>query len=185
MPAKQTASYLNKVFMDATDAIIIEDLKGNVLDVNRAAEQAYGWSRKEFVGHSIKRIVPEFRHEQADAMLEECIAGEIVTDIEAVRVARNGDAIDVLLTLSQLTDDAGKPTAVASYAKDITRLKAESAARERMAKVFMDATDAIILEDLDGHRRSRPIKCRGGGLWLERRRADRPIDQEDRARVPA
>ena len=50
MPVEENAPYLAKVFMDATDAIIIEDIHGTVLNVNRAAERDYGWSRDELVG---------------------------------------------------------------------------------------------------------------------------------------
>jgi methyl-accepting chemotaxis protein len=151
MPGKiQQSTYLSKVFMDATDAIIIEDLDGMVLDVNREAERAYGWSRKELVGQSYKKLVPEFRSRHADELLERCAAGEDIRNIEAVRITKNGESRIVLLAMSSLRDEKGTAVAIASYAKDITDLKGEAAERERMAKVFMDATDAIIIETLEG-----------------------------------
>ena len=61
---------LSKVFLDASDPILIEDLDGLVIDMNRASETAYGWSREEFIGQPIKRIVPSERHAQADELLE-------------------------------------------------------------------------------------------------------------------
>ena len=54
-----------KVFMDATDPIIIEDLDGIVLDLNREAERAYGFAREELIGKPIRTLVPPERHAQA------------------------------------------------------------------------------------------------------------------------
>lgn len=150
MAPKSTAAYLSKVFMDATDAIIIEDLEGVVLDVNREAERAYGWSRNELVGESYKKLVPDFRSRHADELLERCAAGDDLRNVEAVRVTKGGESRNVLLAMSLLKDEKGKAIAIASYAKDITDLKAEEVERERMVKVFMDATDSIIIEDLQG-----------------------------------
>jgi len=39
-----------RVFMDSVDPILIEDLDGNVLDMNKQAELSYGWARNELVG---------------------------------------------------------------------------------------------------------------------------------------
>jgi PAS domain S-box-containing protein len=150
MAEEKSAKYLAKIFMDATDAIIVENLEGEVIDANQAAEKAYGWSRDELIGKPIKQVVPDSRYAHADELLQRCVAGELVKDVETERVTRAGDTVWVLLTLSLLTDLDGEAVAIASYAKDITRLKGEAAARDRMATVFMDATDAIIIEDLEG-----------------------------------
>ena len=125
------ARHLAKVFMDATDAIIIETLDGVVIDVNHAAEEAYGWSRDELIGEPIKKIIPEFRHESADQLLRRCVAGEDVRNVEVVRVHRSGQEQTVLLTLSLLRDPDGKAFSIASYAKDITELRELEEARRQ------------------------------------------------------
>ncbi len=124
---------LSRVFEDAADPIILEDIKGNVLDMNKAVESEYGWSRDELIGQPIKRIVPEDRHGQADQLLNRCKSGEEIRDVEGLRVTRAGREISVLLTLSLLTDDEGQAIAIASFAKEITALKeAEAHAQARM-----------------------------------------------------
>lgn len=157
MSSNMDLKRLSKVFMDATDPILIEDLDGRVIDLNREAVRVYGWSREEFQGQPIKKIVPPERHEQADGLLHRCRSGEEVRNVEGLRVSRSGEVFDVLLTLSLLRDDAGKPSAIATFAKDIgnlkkiqTQLERRSLSLERMSKVFMDATDPILIEDLDG-----------------------------------
>ncbi len=72
--ARKENRRLSKVFTDAADAIIIEDLNGIVVDANRAVESDYGWPREELVGRPIKAIVPKELHAQADALLRDCIS---------------------------------------------------------------------------------------------------------------
>ena len=128
------ANRLARVFMDAVDPIIIEDLSGKVQDMNRAAESVYGWSRAELVGQSIKRIVPTTRHEQADELLKRCVSGGEVRNIEGLRIARNGQIVKVLLTLSLLLDEHHQPVAIASIAKDVTSLRESEAETERLSR---------------------------------------------------
>ncbi|MDD9303941.1 MAG: PAS domain S-box protein [Desulfobacter sp.] len=147
---KVNTHLLTKVFMDATDPILIEDLHGIVVDMNLEAERSYGWSRKELIGKPIKTIVPFDRHKQADELLERCREGKGVRNVEGLRWDKSKTIIPVLITLSLLKDEAGKPTAVVTFVKDISRQKKLEEKYRRMSKVFMDATVPILIEDLDG-----------------------------------
>ncbi|RLF26635.1 MAG: hypothetical protein DRN14_06535, partial [Thermoplasmata archaeon] len=121
---------LSAVFMDATDPILVEDLQGHVIDLNREAERVYQWSRDELVGSPVKRIVPPERHAQADDLLHRCRKGEEVRNVQGLRVSKDGTIHDVLLTVSLLKDDGGEAVAIATFAKDITALRqAEEALR--------------------------------------------------------
>jgi GAF domain-containing protein len=67
---------LSRVFMDAADPIIIEDLSGKVVELNREAEVAYGWSREELIGKPVDTLfLPERCHLAAN-LRERCCAGE-------------------------------------------------------------------------------------------------------------
>ena len=129
--AMEEMAQRKQVFMDAADPILIEDLDGHVIDLNHEAERVYGWPREALIGRPIKTIVPPEGHRQTDRLLEACLAGADVRSVEALRRTKDGTAIVVLLTLSRLTDDAGRPTAIASIAKDITELKAAEAALQQ------------------------------------------------------
>jgi two-component system sensor histidine kinase/response regulator len=126
---KQQAIFF-RVFKDATDPIVLEDLSGDVMDMNVAAEQAYGWAKEELVGKPIKRIVPEERRNQADQCLHECLHGGEVRNVEGLRISRDGKVYDVLITLSLLRDENDKPIGIASIAKDITLLQQARAAAD-------------------------------------------------------
>lgn len=44
--------------MDAADPIIIENLSGTIIDMNREAEREYGWKHREHIGKSIRSLIP-------------------------------------------------------------------------------------------------------------------------------
>ncbi|MDJ0847118.1 MAG: PAS domain S-box protein [Myxococcota bacterium] len=148
--AEKKLRSMSKVFMESADPIIIEDLGGDVIELNREAEEAYGWSRDELLGKPIRTLVPEERHDQALELLALCRAGEDVRNVEGVRITKSGQEIPVLLTLSLLRDDENHPVGIASLAKDIGEQKATEAKLRSMSKVFMEAADPILIENLDG-----------------------------------
>ncbi len=114
---------MSKVFMDATDPILIEDLDGNVVEMNEEAVRSYGWSRKELIGQPIRTIVPPDRHKQANELLRQCKKDEPVRNIDGLRITKTGKVIPVLLTLSPLKDESRKIIGIATFAKDISKQK--------------------------------------------------------------
>ena len=67
---------LSSVFLNSADPIIIEDLRGTILEVNREAERAYGWTREEMIGQPITILFPPDAHAWAVNALAACCQGE-------------------------------------------------------------------------------------------------------------
>ncbi|MHC5061775.1 MAG: PAS domain S-box protein [Planctomycetota bacterium] len=145
---------LSKVFTSSTAPTIIEDLQGNIINVNDETVTVYGWSRQELIGQPIKRFLPTDEHDQADALLERCLAGESVRNVECIRCKKDGTSIPVLLTVSILTDEEDNPLGVVSIGQDITeRKRAEESLRksEEFAKASLNATtDMMYLVEPNG-----------------------------------
>jgi len=132
---EQELRRVSKVFMDGADPIIVEDLSGRIVDLNREAERVYGWTRAELLGKSISVLVPPELEDQMHQLRDQCRADDSVRNVESVRRNRDGKDSPVLITLSLLSDDSGRPSAMASISKDITRLKAaEQEAREAASR---------------------------------------------------
>ncbi|RMH38059.1 MAG: PAS domain S-box protein, partial [Nitrospirae bacterium] len=121
--AEASLRQLSKVFMDATDPILIEDLSGRIQDLNAEVERAYGWSRAELLGQPITMLIPEEDHQEAEALRSRCKQGELVRNIESRRRSKSGRIWPVLVTLSPLTDENGHMTGIATLTKDISALK--------------------------------------------------------------
>src|SRR6187402_304817 len=74
---------MTKVYLDAADPIVIRDMEGNVLDINRETERVFGWSREDFLNKRVKHLLtPEFRHLKED-ILTRIQRGELVRNVEA------------------------------------------------------------------------------------------------------
>ncbi|HBN79558.1 MAG TPA: chemotaxis protein CheR [Planctomycetaceae bacterium] len=133
--AEADLKLMSKVFQDGADPIILEDLDGRIIDVNAEAEKVYGWNRNELLGQSFEKLVPADEQIRAKELRERCIHKLGLRNIETIKQDINGNPFPVLLTLSLLTDQKGKPVVIASIAKDITDRKlAEDKARDAVKK---------------------------------------------------
>ena len=122
--AEEGFRQMSRIFQDAAVPILLEDDQGRVLDMNEEAERVLGWSGGELRGMSLKTILHSEWYEGYDRSLERCRKGESVRNQEMVLLARSGERIPVLLTLSALSGEAEDGTAcTAVIAKDISRIK--------------------------------------------------------------
>lgn len=144
---------MSKVFMDSADAIIIEDLDGAVVNLNAETERAYGYRREELIGQSVSILVPPEQLGESQTLRQRCRNTEHVRNIEGLRRRKSGETLPVLLTLSLLTDEQGKPLAIASIAKDIRERKAVEADRERYA-AELEQTNQTLRENVERRRRA-------------------------------
>ena len=144
---------LSRVFMDAADPIIIEDLSGKVVELNREAEAEYGWSREELIGKPVDTLFLPERCHLAAHLRERCCAGEEIRNWEGVRIARSGRIIPTLLTAFPLTDESGDVAFVATICKDISARK-EMEERLNEAQRHLQALSRKSMDALESDRRS-------------------------------
>jgi PAS domain S-box-containing protein len=122
---------LSKVYMDATDPIIIEDLNGIIVDVNPETERVYDWTAHELIGQSIMTLIPSEGHDLAHELRKQCQDAQRVRNIASVRKSKSGAIMPVLISLSLLTEEDGQPIGLATFTKDISELKkSENALKE-------------------------------------------------------
>ena len=114
---------LSKVYMDATDPIIIEDLHGNIVAVNPEAERVYEWTASELIGQSIMTLIPPEGRALAQEQRRRCQQGQLVRNVSGSRQSKSGKVTPVLVSLSLLTEERNQPTGLASFTRDISELK--------------------------------------------------------------
>ncbi len=119
------------VVSDSNDAVILHDFEGKILAWNRGAKETYGYSEAEALAMNVRDIVAEPDREAALALIEKIKQGEIVKSFELRRVTKDGRILDVWLTTTLLTDENGKPVAIATTERDVTeRKRAEEELRQ-------------------------------------------------------
>src|SRR5262249_46537740 len=99
---------------------------------NQAAERIFGYTTEEIVGRPISALMPPDHAEDMGALLGRIRGGERVEHFETRRLAKDGRAIDVSLSLSPIRDAGGRTLGAAKVARDITGRRQAEAERERL-----------------------------------------------------
>jgi len=144
---------LSRVFMDAADPIVIEDLNGTIVDINREAEHIYGWKRKELIGKPMEILLSPDEREKTNQLCQQCRNDDEVRHWEGVRQDLNGKTFSVLITAFLLTNGRGRPVALATIARDISNLKRMETKLKESRKRLQDFSRKS-LEALESDRQS-------------------------------
>ena len=151
--AEEVRRKLASIVESSEDAIISKTLEGIITSWNASAERLYGYSPAEAVGRPISMLVPPDRPNEVPDILERLKRGERVEQFETRRVTKNGELIDVSLTISPIKSGAGSIIAASTIARNITdRKRAEDALRageERYRAFVQNSSEAIWRFELD------------------------------------
>ena len=67
----------------------------------------FGYTADEMIGQSILRLIPEELHYEEEQILRTLRAGDRVDHYETTRRKKNGDPIEVSVTISPIRDENG------------------------------------------------------------------------------
>ncbi|MDB5362130.1 MAG: sensor signal transduction histidine kinase [Rhodospirillales bacterium] len=145
---------LAAIVASSDDAIIGKTLDGIVTDWNRSAETIFGYTAGEMIGKSISILLPPGLEDETGDILDRIRRGERVDHFETRRRRKDGEIIDVSLTVSPVWDSDGHFLGVAKVARDITAAKrSQTALAEREAhlqSVLDTVPDAMVVIDTAG-----------------------------------
>ncbi|MGA8874016.1 MAG: ATP-binding protein [Candidatus Korobacteraceae bacterium] len=136
--AEDARQKLAAIVESSDDAIISKDLNGIVTSWNGGAERMFGYTPQEMIGRSITTIIPHELYEDENRILATIGRGDRIEHFETVRLRKNGQRVEVSLTVSPVRDHTGRIVGAAKIARDITEAKkAERALHtsERLASV--------------------------------------------------
>ena len=147
---EEIRSFLAAIVESSDDAIVGKDLKSKVVSWNAGAERMFGYTAAEMLGQPITRLQSPDRPDEEPRILEEVKRGGIGHH-ETVRLRKDGQPVEVSLTVSPIRNAGGDIIGISSIARDITeRKRAERETREnraRLSGIIGSAMDAIISID--------------------------------------
>jgi PAS domain S-box-containing protein len=116
-------SRLAAIVESSDDAIVSKNLSGTIMSWNQAAERIFGYSEGEIVGCSILTLIPEELRFEEETILKKIQSGERIDHYETVRLSKDGERLDVSLTISPLKDASGKVIGASKVLRNVTQRK--------------------------------------------------------------
>lgn len=144
--SEEARRHLAAIVESSNDAIIGTSLDGEIVSWNTGAELIYGYTADEVRGRNISIIVPSDRRDELIESLKKRRKGEEIKNFETVRLRKNGERIDVSVSVSPIKDERGHVVADATITRDVSESKrAEEALRESEERFRMVADTAPVL----------------------------------------
>jgi len=109
------------------DAIVSKNRDGIITSWNRGAERIFGYLAEEVSVKPITILIPPERHHEEDVILERIRRGDRVDHFETIRRRKDGNLIDMSLTISPVRDANGKVVGASKIARDISERKRSEA----------------------------------------------------------
>ena len=121
--AEEEIQKLANIVEYSDDAIISKTLDGIIMSWNRGAEVLYGYSADEVIGKNISILTPPALKDEIEEFIEKIKQGKRVFHYETKRLRKDGEMIDVSLTLSPIFDTYEKLIGISTIARNITDSK--------------------------------------------------------------
>lgn len=123
----EAAAWLAAIVENSDDAILSKTLDGVITSWNRGAERLFGYTAAEAIGQPVTLVIPEDRHHEEESILRRLRAGDKIDHFETVRRRKDGELIEVSLTVSPVRNEAGEILGASKIARDITAQKRAAA----------------------------------------------------------
>ena len=149
---RQTQERFHDLFDNSPDAIFVENLQGEVLDVNLAGCELHGMTREELIGkNSLEDLLPPKHRAAARRDFQKLIEGKL-TWIEGESLTSDDRLIPVEVRASRI-EYAGKP-ALLLHVRDISQRRAAETALQSSEMLFRsvweNSVDGMRLTDEKG-----------------------------------
>ncbi len=139
----QAAALLAAIVSSSDDAIVSKTLDGVITSWNAGAERLFGYTPAEAIGQSMTLIIPTERRAEENEILQRIRRGERVEHFETVRVAKNGQRLDVSLTISPVRDAHGRVIGASKVGRDITARKRAAEEAQAAQKLLTESRDEL------------------------------------------
>jgi len=158
---KLTEKHYRYLFENASDAMWVHDMRGNIMDINKACEKLTGYNREELIGMNIRDFLVSREYlDLAREIRRKLLAGEDITQPYEQRLLRKDGAVRMLNIATSPVILDGKVRGFQHVARDITEqrqmrenmdfyirqiTKAQEDERNRIARELHDEASPPIL----------------------------------------
>ncbi|WP_422124494.1 PAS domain S-box protein [Planococcus sp. X10-3] len=149
----ETKKELEVFWGNSTDPIFYIDTKGDILKVNPAFEETFGFTEEEMVTGKGTIIPSHMRFDQIN-IVERIIRGETVNSHDTIRMTKAGKPLNIISSYSPVRNAAKEIIGATILYKNVTELKmAEKALQKSQEKykIITESTfDIVTMINLNG-----------------------------------
>jgi diguanylate cyclase (GGDEF)-like protein/PAS domain S-box-containing protein len=155
--AQEDAQRLAAIVQSSSDAIYSVAADMTVTSWNAAAERLLGRPAAEMLGNPIASVWPPEHFELNRSMFERAFAGEVMTDVETMRLHHDGTRVAVTVSWSPIKDRSGAIIGVSVIARDITQRKQleEQLVRQALHDPLTGLANRVLFADRLEHALAR------------------------------
>jgi PAS domain S-box-containing protein len=158
-PAGGFRLHLAELVDSSSEAIIGRTLDGIICSWNRSAERIFRYSAAEAIGQPIGMLYPP-GSEDEELDMERLKRGETIDAHDAVRRRKDGQNIDVSVSVSPIFDPQGNLIGASKVARDITerkQLEAELEASREQAMISARLSELGMMAGSVAHEINNPL----------------------------
>ena len=127
------------------DAVVLADIEGRIIDLNRQAEAMFGFQRSELIGHPVEFLIPErFRSKHPAHRKNYANRSHMRpmgAGLQLYGLHRDGKEFPVDIMLNPVDGPAGK--LVISVIRDVSEQKQAQEALRRSEQLFRSIVDGV------------------------------------------
>jgi len=138
---RQSEGKYRTLFEQSRDVIYITAVEGQIIDINQAAKELFGYSRKEMLRMNARELY--VNPTDRDRLHREIIKSGYVRDFEVKFHRKDGTEIDCLLTTTTRRTEDGTIVEYQGIIRDITEQKRAEEERERLIQKLKEALTKI------------------------------------------
>jgi PAS domain S-box-containing protein len=120
-------TWLASIVEFGNDAIISTNLDRIITSWNKGAERLFGYLAEEAIGKPATILILPDLHREEDVIFGHIRHGDRIDHYETIRRRKDGNLIDISLTVSPVRDASGEVVGASKIARDITERKRSEA----------------------------------------------------------
>jgi PAS domain S-box-containing protein len=148
--AEEARTKLSAIVESSEDAIVSESLDGIITNWNASAERIYGYSAAEAIGKPITILIPPEHPNEFPQFTGKIKRGEAIKHFETDRIRKNGERIQMSLSLSPVKDEAGAIVGISVIGRDITERKRTEEKLRQLSRAVEQSPASIVITNPAG-----------------------------------
>jgi PAS domain S-box-containing protein len=136
-------AWLAAIVESSDDAIIGKTLDGVIRSWNSGAQRIFGYTAAEIVGKPVSVLIPPERHDEEAEIIARLLSGDRVDHYETVRIRKDGEHVDISLSVSPIRNPSGRIIGASKVARDVTELKRSQRAERELLDQLQELTSEL------------------------------------------